>query len=179
MEPTKVQAPFRKALSGGSIRLLYVHNLYMDGFLRTQTFYTCYSSWPRGDQPPSPVRLSLWLEQALHNPPTCLTGEQGMQRTHGLIIYEDTKPYMSAFLKNWPVKVLGGMCLSVWGPRIPLPRPPVTHCMNYEYMYPCTYSYREGGRGRRWTSEKVTEAIVHKRGRKYQHDWLYLQYKLY
>ncbi len=124
---------------------------------------------------------------------------------------------MSAFLKNLPVKILGGRCLFVWGPRSP--PPPVTQCMNeymypcictyshreggggggrwtsekvrgapdpplppprytlYEYMYPCTctYSHREGRRESRWTSEKVRGALVHKRGRKYQHDWLYLQ----
>ena len=27
----------------------------------------------------------------------------------------------------------------------------------------------------RWTSEKVRGAIIHKRGQKYQHDWLYLK----
>ncbi len=40
---------------------------------------------------------------------------------HGPNIFKDTKPYMSPFLKNWPVKVLGGRCLSVWGPRSPPP----------------------------------------------------------
>jgi hypothetical protein len=44
-------------------------------------------------------------------------------------------------------------------------------------MYPCTYSHGEGGRGVRWISEKVREALVHKRFRKYQHDRLYLQSK--
>ncbi len=72
------------------------------------------------------------------------------------------------FEKNLPVKVLGGRCFSVWGPR----SPPVTHCMN---TYHCTYSHREGGGGVRWTSEKVRGALLHKRGWKYQHDWLYLQ----
>ncbi len=53
------------------------------------------------------------------------------------------------------------------------PPPPVAHCIN---TYPCTYSHREvwEGRGVR-TTEKVRGALVHKRGRKYQHDWLYLQ----
>ncbi len=32
-----------------------------------------------------------------------------------------------------------------------------------------------GGGGDRWTRQKVRGALVHKRGRKYQHDWLYLQ----
>ena len=35
---------------------------------------------------------------------------------HGPNNFIDTKPQMSAFLKNWPVKGLGGMCLSVLGP---------------------------------------------------------------
>ncbi len=48
---------------------------------------------------------------------------------HGPNIYKDTKPLMSAFLKNWPVKVLGGRCLPFWGPRSP-PLSPVTRCMN-------------------------------------------------
>jgi len=34
-------------------------------------------------------------------------------KPHGPNIYKDTKLKMSAFLKNWPVKVLGGGCLSV------------------------------------------------------------------
>jgi hypothetical protein len=75
---------------------------------------------------------------------------------HGPNIYKDIKPEMSAFLKNWPVKVRVGMCLSVWGPRFP-PGPCYTP---YEYMYPCTYT-QERGRGGRWLSEKVRGALVH------------------
>ena len=71
---------------------------------------------------------------------------------------------MSAFLKNWPVKGLCGGWLSVPGFCL--------RCMN---TYPYTYSHREGGGGR-WTSEKFRWALVHKRGRKYQHDWQYLQF---
>ncbi len=37
----------------------------------------------------------------------------GKPPPHGPKIYKDTKPLMSAFLKNLPVKVLGGRCLSV------------------------------------------------------------------
>jgi hypothetical protein len=77
---------------------------------------------------------------------------------------------MSAFLENWPVKVLGGTCLSVWGPRSP-------PCYTLYDEYIPLYLFREGGRGSRWTSEKVRGALVHKMGRKYQHDWLYLQSK--
>jgi hypothetical protein len=36
-----------------------------------------------------------------------------VQPCHGPHIYKDTKPEMPAFLKNLPVKVLGGRCLSV------------------------------------------------------------------
>ncbi len=105
---------------------------------------------------------------------------------------------MLAFLNNWLVKKwFGGGCLSVrgrlpslafnWDGKVILkvrnlvqyivynfcrcsPNNPVTHCKNTN---PCTYSHREGGG--RWTSEKATWALVHDRGRKYQHDWLYLQ----
>ncbi len=64
---------------------------------------------------------------------------------HGPNIYKDTKHWMSAFLKNWPVKVLGGSCLSLWGPRSPPPPPPVTTCMN---TYPCTVLIHTGKGGR-------------------------------
>ncbi len=72
---------------------------------------------------------------------------------------------MSFILKN----LLGGRRLNIClRPPIPPPPPPVTHCMN---TYLCTvHSHREGGRGVRWTSEKVRGAQVHKRGRKYQHQ---------
>jgi hypothetical protein len=50
---------------------------------------------------------------------------------------------MSAFIKNWHLKVLGRRCLSVWVPRSPLPR---------YTLYPC-----------RWTSEKVRGALLHMR----------------
>ncbi len=42
---------------------------------------------------------------------TCLHNE--LDLAHGPNIYKDNKPLMSAFLKNLPVKVLGGRCLSV------------------------------------------------------------------
>ncbi len=88
---------------------------------------------------------------------------------------------MSAFLKNLPVKihVLGGRCLSVCL-RPPTPSPPfVTHYMN-TYGTPVLIHTGKGGRSGRWTSEKGRGVLVHKRGRKYQHDWLYLQsIKLY
>ncbi len=76
---------------------------------------------------------------------------------------------MSAFLKNWPVKVLGGKCLSVWGPD-PLPTR-VTHCTN---TCPCTYSHRKGGgRGigepvRRLEGRLLTRGVEN-------NNWLYLQ----
>ncbi len=87
-------------------------------------------------------------------------------------IYKDTIPLMSAFLKNWPVKVLGGRCLSVWGafPSYdPIPHPP-THCKRVDKY---TYSYREGGGEGQLTREKVRAATLHKTS--HQHDWLYLQ----
>ncbi len=49
---------------------------------------------------------------------------------------------------------------------------PLTHCL-------CVYSLfihtGKGGRCGELTREKIRGAIVHKAGRKYQHDWLYLQ----
>jgi hypothetical protein len=50
--------------------------------------------------------------------------------------------------------------------------PPPTHCIRV-YTIQYTYSHREGGE--ELTREKVRGAIVHKAGRKYQHDLLYLQ----
>jgi hypothetical protein len=44
-------------------------------------------------------------------------------------------------------------------------------------LYTCiqySYSHKEGGTWEELTREKVRGAIVHKAGRKYQHDWLYL-----
>jgi hypothetical protein len=38
-----------------------------------------------------------------------------------------------------------------------------------------TYSHREGARAGLGTRGKVRGVLVHKLGRKYQHDWLYLQ----
>ncbi len=57
--------------------------------------------------------------------------------------------------------------LSVWGP---LPSydpilPPLTHCKR---VYKYTYSHREGGE--EMTREKVRGEVVHKTGRKFQHD---------
>jgi hypothetical protein len=83
---------------------------------------------------------------------------------HGLNIHEDTKPQMSAFLQNWPVKIPGGRCLSVWGHRYPNPPPP----LNTLYEYIPLYLFTQGRGGGRWASEKVRGALVHKRGRKYQ-----------
>ncbi len=73
---------------------------------------------------------------------------------------------MSAFIENLPVKVLGCRGSSVWGPRYP---PPLCYTL-YEYMFPCTVLFHTGKGGM-----SVRGALVHKRGRKYQHDWLYLQ----
>ncbi len=68
-----------------------------------------------------------------------------------------------------PVKGLCGRCISVWGQN---PIPPPLHIV-YVYTVYTTYSHREGGRiepERRLEGHQFT-----KLGRKYQHDWLYLQ----
>jgi hypothetical protein len=88
------------------------------------------------------------------------------------ITIKTPNPKCQLFLKctskgTWRRQVFIGL-----RPRSPPPTP-VTHWMNTD---PCTYSHRDGGgRGVRWTSEKVRGALVHKRGQKYQHDWLGLQ----
>ncbi len=52
------------------------------------------------------------------------------------------------------------------------PPPPFTQCINKNI----TLNLFTQGRGvGRSTSESAREALVHKRGRKYQHDWLYRQ----
>ncbi len=50
--------------------------------------------------------------------------------SHGPNIYKGHKPLMSAFLKNWAVKALGGRCWSVWGPI----SPPPSRYRQYEYI---------------------------------------------
>ncbi len=59
------------------------------------------------------------------------------------------------------------------------PTPPITQYSPPPYtLYTClqyNYSHREVGGGGELTREKVRGAIVPKAGRKYQHDWLYLQ----
>ncbi len=54
-------------------------------------------------------------------------------------------PKCRLFLKIDLVKVLGGRCLSVWGPWSP---PPLLHTVcKHTHTYPCTYPHREGGEG--------------------------------
>jgi hypothetical protein len=65
------------------------------------------------------------------------------------------------------------ICLRPLPSNDTIPLPPYT-------LYKCiqfTYSLREGreGSGRKLTREKVSGAMVHKAGRKYQHNCLYLQ----
>ncbi len=51
---------------------------------------------------------------------------------------------------------------------------PYLHSLSYCIKYKCTYSHGEEGGGG-WTREKVRGQQFTKLGRKYQHDWLYLQ----
>ncbi len=83
-------------------------------------------------------------------------------------------PKCRLFLKKLTSKGTWRQVLSVCicSPHNPIPSPtPVKHCMN---RYLCTYSHRAGGGGY-VTVEKVGGALVHKRGRQYQHEWLYLR----
>jgi hypothetical protein len=109
---------------------------------------------------------------------------------------------MSAFVENWLLKGFGGRRLSFWGPLPPRfffgmvwqffvgSESGQTHmqCITPVYARHTTRSLLHPlftpvlihtGKGGRWTSEKVRGALVHKRGRKYQRDWLYLQYIRY
>ncbi len=77
-------------------------------------------------------------------------------------------------LKNLPVKGLCGRCyICLRLPPLLWPHSPPSYTLYTCIQY--TYSHREGGRGGELTREKVRGAIGHKGGRKYQHDWLYLQ----
>ncbi len=75
------------------------------------------------------------------------------------------------YLKNfWPVKGLCGIYLSAWGQE---PHPsPLTHCI---LVYGILVHTGKGGGGGELTREKVRGTMLHKAGRKYQHNWLHLQ----
>ncbi len=79
---------------------------------------------------------------------------------------------MSAFLKNWQEKGTWRQEFICLRQSIPSP-----HMNKYprKYSHPVKGGGGGGGVDCRWTSEKVRGALVPKRGRKYQHDWLYLQ----
>ncbi len=54
--------------------------------------------------------------------------------------------------------------------------PPLLHNVHvYTSILIHTVKAAGGGGGRELTREKVRGEIVHKAGREYQHDWLYLQ----
>ncbi len=80
---------------------------------------------------------------------------------------------MSAFLKNLPVKVLGGTDVYLSEAHSPpmttSSPPPLTHWIRV-YPVQFTYSHRKGEREGEPTRVKVREARLHKAGRKYQHD---------
>ncbi len=123
------------------------------------------------------------------------------RQVHGLINYIDTiaKCY---YLKNWPVKGLCGRCLSVWGhfyskvfvwggvhfcrfwnwldtesqtpaqydlQQNPVPLPPL------HTVYILIHTGKEGG-GRVEPERRLEEQQFKRLGRKYQHDWMYLQF---
>jgi hypothetical protein len=91
---------------------------------------------------------------------------------HCLFGYINTKA-KCRHLKKLPMKRLCGRCLFFWGPEPHTPPPPYTHCIRVYSILIHTGKGREGGRAeseRRLEGEQFT-----KLGRKYQHDWLYLQ----
>jgi hypothetical protein len=72
--------------------------------------------------------------------------------------------------KNCPVKGLCGRCF-IFLRDLPscdpiLPPLHTVHVCSVQY----TYSHREGGKGGELTRENVRGAMLHKAGRKYQHD---------
>jgi hypothetical protein len=78
--------------------------------------------------------------------------------------------------KNWPVKGLCGRCfICLRPPPLLWPHSPPFHTVYVYSVYLFSIHTWKGGRGEELTRKKVREAIVHKAGRKYQHDWLYLQ----
>ncbi len=76
-------------------------------------------------------------------------------------------------LKKWPVKGLCGRCFICLRP--PPLRWPHTPSLPIHNVYLYTVHLFTQGRGGELTREKVSGAIVHKAGRKYLHNWLYLQ----
>jgi hypothetical protein len=81
---------------------------------------------------------------------------------------------MLLFKKNELERDFTAGVLSVWGP---LPSyDPILPPLHTVYVY-TVYLFTQGGGGRggELTREKVRGAIVQKDGRKYQHDWMYLQ----
>ncbi len=72
--------------------------------------------------------------------------------------------------KNCPVKGLYSRCLSVWGPE---PHTlPLTHCIR---VYSICVWVGGGGGGELNHWRRLEGQQFTKLGRKYQHDWLYLQ----
>ncbi len=81
---------------------------------------------------------------------------------------------MSSSQKNWPVKGrLVFICLRVWGPE-PLTPPPL-----HTVQYTCSILIHlgKGGGGSVEPERRLEGQQFTKLGRKYQHDWLYLQFK--
>jgi hypothetical protein len=75
-----------------------------------------------------------------------------------------------AMPKIWLVRDFAAGVSSVLGPLPPItPYSPLSHCVRVQY----TYSHKGGGG--RANKREGRGAIIHKSGRKYQHDWLYLQ----
>jgi hypothetical protein len=111
--------------------------------------------------------MRIW---SFYHPLHALPPSVAVLSHHVPINYKDTKPWRSSFLKHFTCK--GILAAGVYLSEAPSPRYTL-----YKYipLSPVLTHTEKGGREGRSTSEKVRGALVHKRGRKYQHDVLYLQ----
>jgi serine/threonine protein kinase len=76
-------------------------------------------------------------------------------------------------LKKFTCKGLCGRCLSVWGPE---PHIPPLHTVHVYTVYNILiHTGKRGGGGRVQRERRLEGQQFTKLGRKYQHEWLYLQ----
>jgi hypothetical protein len=111
-----------------------------------------------------PSREHVWF--------LCYIRQLRVHVRHGLINYIDTKP-KCRHLKSWPVK---GLCSGVYrseAPSLSYDPIPRLHTVYLHTVYLLLIHTEKGGTDepeRRLEGQQFTRL-----GRKYQHDWLYLQ----